>query len=184
MATIERLSIPDVILFKPRRFEDSRGYFMETFRAAELAEAGIDTTFVQDNQSLSRQVGTIRGLHFQTPAAAQAKLVRVVAGAILDVAVDLRRASPTYGRWVGAMLSAENGHSLFIPRGFAHGFCTTEADTVVTYKCDAYYAPASDGGLNFADPVIGIDWPVTADRALVSEKDAKLPLFAGFASPF
>jgi len=184
MAVIERLAIPEVILFKPKRFEDGRGYFMETFRAADLAEAGVETVFVQDNQSLSRQVGTIRGLHFQAPPAVQAKLVRVVAGAILDVAVDLRRASPTYGRWVGATLSAENGHSLFVPRGFAHGFCTLEPDTVVTYKCDAYYAPASDGGLNFADPTIGVEWPVTADRAVVSEKDAKLPLFAGFASPF
>ena len=184
MSTIERLAIPDVLHFKPRKFEDGRGYFMETFRAAALAEAGVETVFVQDNQSLSRQVGTIRGLHFQTPPAVQAKLVRVVAGAILDVAVDLRSTSPTYGRWVGATLSAENGHSLFVPRGFAHAFCTLEPDTVVTYKCDDYYAPASDAGLNFADPTIGIDWPVTADKAIVSEKDARLPLFAGFASPF
>lgn len=184
MSIIERLELPDVLLVKPRRFEDSRGYFTETYRASLLEESGVSSVFVQDNQSMSRQAGTVRGLHFQTPPAAQAKLVRVASGSILDVAVDLRRGSPTYGRWVGATLSAENGHSLFVPRGFAHGFCTLEPDTVVTYKCDAYYAPASDGGLHFADPEIGIAWPIPADRAVVSEKDTKLPDFASFVSPF
>jgi dTDP-4-dehydrorhamnose 3,5-epimerase len=181
---VERLAIPEVLLLKPRKFEDGRGYFMETFRASVLAEAGLDISFVQDNQSLSRQAGTIRGLHFQTPPAAQAKLVRVVRGSILDVAVDLRLASATYGRWVAATLTAAEGNSLFVPRGFAHGFCTLEPDTEVTYKCDAYYAPAHDAGINFADPSIAVEWPVTADKAIVSDKDAKLPLFAAFASPF
>jgi dTDP-4-dehydrorhamnose 3,5-epimerase len=180
----EPLAIPEVVLFEPRKFEDERGYFMETFRASLLKEAATEISFVQDNQSRSLQPGTIRGLHFQTPPAAQAKLVRVVRGAILDVAVDLRRASPTYGRWVGATLTAERGHSLFVPRGFAHGFCTLEPDTEVAYKCDAYYSPANDAGLNFADPTLAIDWPVSPDKAVVSAKDARLPPFAGFASPF
>jgi dTDP-4-dehydrorhamnose 3,5-epimerase len=181
---IEPLAIAGVFLLKPRKFEDARGFFMETFRASALEEAGVITSFVQDNQSLSRAAGTIRGLHFQTPPAAQAKLVRVLRGSILDVAVDLRRASPTYGKWVGAALSAGNGHSLFVPRGFAHGFCTLEPDTEVAYKCDAYYAPASDAGLHFADPDIAIDWPVAAGQATLSEKDARLPSFAAFDSPF
>jgi dTDP-4-dehydrorhamnose 3,5-epimerase len=181
---VERLGISDVILFTPRKFEDNRGYFMETFRASVLQALDLDISFVQDNQSRSRHAGTIRGLHFQAPPAAQGKLVRVVRGSVLDVAVDLRRASATYGQWVGATLTAENGQSLFVPRGFAHGFCTLEPDTEVIYKCDAYYAPASDAGINFADPTIGVDWPVTADKAIVSEKDARLPLFASFASPF
>jgi dTDP-4-dehydrorhamnose 3,5-epimerase len=181
---VEPLAIPEVILFKPRKFEDDRGYFMETFRASLLKEAGREIAFVQDNQSRSWRPGTIRGLHFQTPPAAQAKLVRVVRGAILDVAVDIRRASPTYGRWVAATLTAESGHSLFVPRGFAHGFCTLEPDTEVAYKCDAYYSPANDAGLNFADPTLAIDWPVSVDKAVVSAKDARLPPFADFVSPF
>lgn len=185
MSTVsEPLAIHEVILFKPRKFEDDRGYFMETFRASLLKEHGREISFVQDNQSRSWRPGTIRGLHFQTPPAAQAKLVRVVRGSILDVAVDIRRASPTYGRWVAATLTAESGHSLFVPRGFAHGFCTLEADTEVAYKCDAYYSPANDAGLNFADPTLAIDWPVTPDKAVVSAKDARLPPFADFVSPF
>jgi dTDP-4-dehydrorhamnose 3,5-epimerase len=180
----EPLAIPEVILFRPRKFEDDRGYFMETFRASLLKEAGREIFFVQDNQSRSKLPGTVRGLHFQTPPAAQAKVVRVVRGSILDVAVDLRRASPTYGRWVGVTLTAESGHSLFVPRGFAHGFCTLEPDTEVAYKCDAYYSPADDAGLNFADPTLAIDWPVSPDKAILSAKDGALPLFADFDSPF
>lgn len=182
--SVERLAIPDVLLLTPRKFEDSRGYFMETFRASAFKDIGLDMAFVQDNQSRSREAGTVRGLHFQVPPAAQAKLVRVLRGSILDVAVDLRRGSATYGRWVGATLTSASGQSLFVPRGFAHGFCTLEPDTEVSYKCDAYYSPTHDGGIHFADPTIGVEWPVPADRAVVSEKDARLPPFTGFVSPF
>jgi dTDP-4-dehydrorhamnose 3,5-epimerase len=180
----ENLSIAGVILVRPRRFADSRGFFMETYKAPDFAELGIDTVFTQDNHSLSTRRGTIRGLHFQTPPRAQAKLVRVVSGSVFDVAVDLRRAGPTYGKWCGATLTAAGGEQLFIPRGFAHGFCTLEDDTEVLYKVDDVYAPANDAGLSWSDPALANQWPVPAADVLTSDKDARLPGLASFASPF
>ncbi|HRK17662.1 MAG TPA: dTDP-4-dehydrorhamnose 3,5-epimerase [Hyphomicrobiaceae bacterium] len=175
---VVELAIPDVKLITPKRFADHRGFFSETYNARAFRAAGIACAFVQDNHSLSRPVGTIRGLHFQTPPAAQAKLVRVARGRILDVAVDVRRASATFGRHVSAELSAENGSALFIPAGFAHGFCTLEPDTEVLYKVDAYYAPENDAGILWSDPALGIPWPVTPERAVLSDKDVRLPRLA------
>jgi dTDP-4-dehydrorhamnose 3,5-epimerase len=180
----ERLSIPDVIVIRVRKFGDSRGHFLETFRKSDFAEMGIECDFLQDNQAYSAQSGTIRGLHFQAPPDAQAKLVRVLHGAVYDAAVDLRRGSPTYGKWCGARLSADGGEQIFVPRGFAHGYCTLEPDTVVAYKVDGYYAPKSEAGLMWNDPAIGVDWSVPAQSVLVSEKDAKLPSLSSFATPF
>ena len=147
----ERLSIADVIVVRVRKFADSRGHFLETFRKADFAEMGVDCEFVQDNQAFSAQTGTIRGLHFQVPPHAQAKLVRVLRGAVYDAAVDLRRGSPTYGKWCGARLTADGGEQIFVPRGFAHGYCTLEPDTVVAYKVDSYYAPQSEAGIIWSD---------------------------------
>jgi dTDP-4-dehydrorhamnose 3,5-epimerase len=139
---------------------------------------------VQDNQAYSAQSGTIRGLHFQAPPHAQAKLVRVLRGAVYDAAVDLRRGSPTYGTWCGARLTADGGEQIFVPRGFAHGYCTLEPDTIVAYKVDGYYAPQSEAGLIWNDPAIRVDWSVSAQSVLVSEKDAKLPSLSSFDTPF
>ncbi|MBY0611633.1 MAG: dTDP-4-dehydrorhamnose 3,5-epimerase [Beijerinckiaceae bacterium] len=177
-------SIADVLLIKPRRFGDARGWFSETFSASAYAEFGVKAEFVQDNHSLSAAPGVIRGLHFQTPPSAQAKLVRVVRGSVFDVAVDLRRSSPTYGQWCGATLTASGGEQYFVPRGFAHGFCTLEPDTEFVYKVDGYYAPECDAGLRYDDPDLGIAWPVPEGGATVSDKDAKLPFFRDFQSPF
>ena len=167
--------IPDVKRIKPKRFGDSRGWFSETFRADTMAKAGITTPFVQDNQSFSAPQGTIRGLHFQIAPQAQAKLIRVLQGAILDVAVDIRSGSPTYGKYVAVTLDAENGEQLYIPHGFAHGFCTLTPDTMVAYKVDAYYSPAHDRALVWNDPDVGIDWPVLAAEAILSDKDRAAP---------
>lgn len=180
----EPLEIAGLILFRPRKFADARGYFVETFNARAYREAGVATDFVQDNQSLSVDAGTIRGLHFQTPPEPQAKLIRVLAGAVYDVAVDLRGGSPTYGRWCAVTLTADGGEQLFVPRGFAHGFCTIEPNTLVAYKVDGYYAPACDSGLGWDDPDLAIPWPVAGKSAIVSDKDAKLPSFKAFKSPF
>ena len=182
--TIEPLSIADVLLVRPHFFQDSRGRFAETYRRDAFAAAGIAVDFVQDNQSLSTRQGTIRGLHFQRSPAAQAKLVRVLRGSIFDVAVDLRAGSRTFGKWVGATLTAFGGEQLFIPQGFAHGFCTLEPDVEVNYKCDAYYAPATEGGLHYADPALAIAWPVAAGSAVASDRDRALPYFATFKTPF
>jgi len=179
-----RLDIPDLILIVPRRFSDERGWFAETWTAARFAEIGIDLLFVQDNHSYSRQAGTVRALHFQLPPHAQAKLVRVLRGAAFDVAVDLRRGSPTYGRFVTTTLTAERGEELFVPAGFAHGFSTLQPDTEVFYKVDKPYAPAADSGLVWNDPDLAIPWPVQREAAILSEKDGKLPRFADFESPF
>ncbi|MDR3439721.1 dTDP-4-dehydrorhamnose 3,5-epimerase [Telmatospirillum sp.] len=168
-------AIPDVRIVTPRRFEDHRGFFSETFNARAFAEAGLPSDFVQDNHSLSRPKGTVRGLHFQIPPFAQAKLVRVVRGSILDVAVDLRRASATFGKSVAVVLTALEGNQLFIPVGFAHGFCTLESDTEVLYKVTAPYSAADDRGLLWNDPDLAIDWPVPADLAVLSEKDKNHP---------
>jgi dTDP-4-dehydrorhamnose 3,5-epimerase len=170
-------------LLKPKRFGDHRGFFAETYNCQLYAGLGVDAEFVQDNHSLSAAVGTVRGLHFQAPPHAQAKLVRCGRGAIFDVAVDIRRGSTTYGQWVGYELSAGNGAQLFIPAGFAHGFATLEPDSEIIYKCSEYYAPETEGSLRWDDPELGIDWPEAGD-AILSEKDAVAPLLADLNSPF
>ncbi len=172
------------MLLKPPRFVDARGYFAEVYTERVFHQAGITATFVQDNQSFSLHRGTIRGLHLQLPPAAQAKLVRVIRGCVYDVAVDLRVGSPTYGQWIAERLSADGGEQIYVPCGFAHGFCTLEADTEVAYKVDSYYAPAYDSGIIWNDPTLNIPWPVTPDAAILSDKDRKLGIFATFASPF
>jgi len=184
MLSVEPLALGGVVLIRPKKFADHRGYFLETYNARSFAEAGINANFVQDNQSLSVQAGTIRGLHFQLPPEPQAKLVRVLRGAIFDVAVDLRSNSPTYGRWCGANLTAEGAEQLFVPRGFAHGFCTLEPNTEVAYKVDGFYSAKCDAGLRWDDPDINVTWPVAASRVTLSEKDRDLPRLAGFTSPF
>lgn len=170
---IESLSIPEVKVITPKIFRDERGYFSETWSAKALAAAGIDARFVQDNHSMSMTRGVIRGLHFQKPPHAQGKLVRVTRGAVLDVALDLRRGSPTFGRHVSATLSAENWSQIWVPVGFAHGFCTLEPCTEVLYKVTDYYAPESDCGVAFDDPDLGIAWPVEPAQATLSEKDRR-----------
>jgi len=181
---IEPTAIPDVKLITPKFFRDDRGYFVETYRADRLTAAGVDIAFVQDNQSLSVPVGTIRGLHFQTPPRAQDKLVRCIRGAILDVAVDIRRGSPTYGQHVAVRLSAEDGRQLLVPKGFAHGFCTLEPNTEVVYKVSDYYAPECDRGLAWDDPALGIAWPVAAGAAVLSPKDRTHPRLADLPPAF
>jgi dTDP-4-dehydrorhamnose 3,5-epimerase len=172
-------------LFTPRRFEDSRGWFSETYSARQFRGLGVEVEFVQDNHSCSRSAGTVRGLHFQLPPHAQAKLVRCTRGSIFDVAVDLRRGSPTYGRWVGAELSATNQRQLFVPAGFAHGFATLEPDCEVIYKVDSYYAPDHDSGLRWDDPDLAVDWHIPAGTApTLSAKDLALQPFSTFLSPF
>ena len=178
------LEIPDIKIIKTGKFGDSRGFFSETYSRKSFQEAGIDISFVQDNHSRSALAGTIRGLHFQAPPFAQDKLVRVVKGCILDVAVDLRKSSPTFGKWVSAEISAENWQQMLIPAGFAHGFCTLEADTEVIYKVSQYYAPQHDHGVAWNDPDLGITWPVTAAQATLSAKDMALPRLRDVATPF
>ena len=168
-------------LIVPKRWVDDRGYFAETYSKASYLEHGIDVEFLQDNHSLSRKVGTLRGLHFQVPPHTQGKLVRCGRGAIFDVAVDIRRGSPTYGKWEGFELSAENGHQLYVPVGFAHGFVTLEADSEIVYKCTDYYAPETEGAVRWDS--CGIDWPLSVDPIL-SDKDAIAPALADFDSPF
>lgn len=170
---IRSLAIPDVKLITPRRFADARGTFAETWNRKTLQEAGIDCDFCQDNQSLSTATGTLRGLHFQKPPHAQAKLVSVLKGRVFDVAVDLRKSSPTYARHVTAELDAETGTQIFVPKGFAHGFCTLTPDTIVTYKVDAHYAPEADAGIFWADETLAIEWPLA--NVHLSPKDAALP---------
>ena len=175
---IERLAIPDVILIAPRKFADARGFFSETWNERALSDAGIAARFVQDNHAASTAKGTVRGLHFQLPPMAQDKLVRVTRGAVLDVAVDIRRGSPTFGQHVAAVLSAENWAQLWVPKGFAHGYCTLQADTEVIYKVTDYYSPAHDRGIQWDDPALGIAWPVTSANALLSDKDTMQPALA------
>ena len=172
---ITPLEISEVQVIAPKIFRDDRGFFSETYNKYALADLGFTEEFVQDNNSLSRTPGVIRGLHFQTNPHAQGKLVRVTRGAIFDVAVDIRRGSPTYGRHVSRVLSAENWEQLWVPVGFAHGFCTIEPDTEVVYKVTARYAPDCDRGLLWNDPALGIDWPVAEGAATLSEKDKANP---------
>ncbi|SCY90940.1 dTDP-4-dehydrorhamnose 3,5-epimerase [Microvirga guangxiensis] len=184
MLHIEPTAIPDVKILTPSRFEDGRGFFSEVYNRKRYEEAGVTLDFVQDNHSLSEKAGTIRGLHFQTAPFAQDKLVRVVRGRILDVAVDLRRSSPTFGQHVAVELSAQNWRQLLVPIGFAHGFCTLEPDTEVLYKVTNYYSAAHDRGLAFDDPALGIEWPVDVSQAVLSEKDRKHPRLADLPACF
>lgn len=174
-----------VLLINPKRFGDDRGWFTEVYSTKKFLEIGIPDEFVQDNHSLSVPIGTLRGLHFQTPPYGQAKLVRCIHGKIFDVAVDVRRGSPTFGQWVGAELSAANGRQLYIPVGFAHGFLTLEPSTEVTYKVTNFYSPANDCGILWNDPLVNIDWPLPAGvDPLLSPKDEKQPPLSILDSPF
>jgi len=180
----EPLALSGLFLLRPTRHGDLRGWFSEVWRRDQWEAAGVNAGFVQDNQSFSAQQGTVRGLHFQLPPFAQAKLVRVVSGRVLDVAVDLRRSSPHFGKAIAVELSAEGGEQLFIPAGFAHGFCTLEPDTGLAYKVDAYYSAAHDRGVRWNDPVFNIAWPVSADEAVLSAKDKIHPFFAELTDLF
>jgi dTDP-4-dehydrorhamnose 3,5-epimerase len=181
---VEPTALPDVKIVNPQRIGDHRGFFSETYNRQRFTEAGIDVEFVQDNHSLSAATGTVRGLHFQSEPFAQAKLIRVVRGRILDIAVDVRRSSRTFGKHVAVELSAENGWQLFVPVGFAHGFCTLEPDTEIIYKVSGYYSAAHDHGLRWSDPDLGIDWPVVPVDAVLSEKDQRQPLLAELPNYF
>jgi dTDP-4-dehydrorhamnose 3,5-epimerase len=181
---IEQTSLPGVVVLTPARFGDSRGFFSESWNRKRMTEAGFDIDFVQDNHSFSARAGTVRGLHFQSPPHAQAKLVRCGRGRLFDVAVDIRRGSPTFGRWFGVDLSFDNGRQILIPEGFLHGFVTREPDTEITYKCSDYYAPECDGAVRFDDPDLGIDWGLGGMAPVLSDKDAAAPAFANFVSPF
>ena len=170
-----KTDIEGVVILEPRIFKDARGYFFESFSAREFEEKVCQTTFVQDNESYS-SYGVLRGLHFQKPPFTQAKLVRVIKGAVLDVAVDLRKSSPTYGQHVSVELTGENHRQLFIPRGFAHGFAVLSDEVLFQYKCDNYYHPESEGAIAWNDPDLGIDWGIPSDKVILSAKDAKNPL--------
>ena len=171
-------ALPGAKLILPVRHGDSRGYFSEVYREDALLNAGIDIEFVQDNQSMSAAIGVLRGLHFQTPPMAQSKLVRVIAGSILDVAVDIRRGSPTYGKHVAVVLSAAEGNQLLVPEGFAHGFCTIAPNSTVIYKVNRYYSPENDKGMLWNDPALGIDWRLDGREPVLSDKDRKHPTLA------
>jgi len=171
-------------VFQPRRFEDERGFFCETWNYRTLLKQGVDIQFVQDNHSMSTQIGTLRGLHYQTPPHAQDKLVRCTRGTIFDVAVDIRTGSPTYGQWYGVELSAENGKQLLVPKGFLHGFITRTPETEVIYKCSDYYAPACDACVRFDDPDICVNWGFERASPVLSEKDRKAPFLRDIVSPF
>ena len=175
MVDVKSFDVPDVKLFTPKKFGDARGHFAETYNQRTFSEAVADVAFVQDNQSLSKPKGTIRGLHFQRPDRAQGKLVRVARGAILDVAVDVRQGSPAYGRHVAVRLDAAEGAQLWVPAGFLHGFCTLEDDTEVLYKVTDFYSGPHDGGVLWSDPDLGIAWPVAEQDATLSDKDKVLP---------
>lgn len=181
---IETTSLDGVLIITPRRFGDARGFFSEVWNKNTAHSAGVTDEFVQDNQSLSAEVGTVRGLHFQSPPHAQDKLVRCGRGALLDVAVDIRKSSVTYGRSIAVELSAENGRQLFVPKGFLHGFVTLKPDTEILYKCTDFYAPECDGAVYFNSVSLGIDWGVDPSKAIVSEKDANAVDFAAFETPF
>lgn len=174
MTTITPLALPELLLITPKRHGDARGWFAETWSRMTLAGHGIEADFVQDNQAFNARKGTVRGLHFQAAPHPQAKLVRVLKGAIFDVAVDVRPGSPTYGQWAGATLTAEGGEQLFVPRGFAHGYCTLVDDTELFYKVDGLYAPQTEGGIMWNDPDVGIRWPYDGE-VILSDKDKVLP---------
>lgn len=180
-----KTEIKDVVIIEPKVFGDHRGYFYESFSAREFArEVSENVVFVQDNQSFSRR-GVLRGLHFQRPPYTQSKLVRVISGTVIDVAVDLRRSSPTYGKYVAVELSGENHRQLFVPKGFAHGFVVLSDEALFQYKCDEFYHPESEGAIRWDDPTVGIEWPISRDEISLSAKDATCPqLLADFETPF
>lgn len=179
-----KTNIDGVLIIEPKVFKDSRGYFFESFNAKEFTEkTGLNINFVQDNESMS-SYGVMRGLHFQRPPFTQSKLVRCVKGAVLDVAVDIRKGSPTYGQHVAVELTEDNHRQFFVPRGFAHGFSVLSEIAIFQYKCDNYYAPQSDGGINIKDESLGIDWLIPTDRAILSEKDILHECLKDFNSPF
>jgi len=184
MLDIQKTDLDGVLLITPKRFADARGFFSETFNAERFRQAGVTDIFVQDNHSYSKAAGTVRGLHFQAPPREQAKLVRVLKGAIIDVAIDARKGSPTYGRHFRAHLSAENGAQLLVPCGFLHGFATLEPGTEVAYKVSDFYSAEHDGAVFWNDPALKIDWGIDAAKAVLSEKDANAVKFADFNSPF
>ncbi|MBP0441373.1 dTDP-4-dehydrorhamnose 3,5-epimerase [Tianweitania sediminis] len=178
MLTINKLAVSPVVELIPRQFGDHRGFFSETFNQGRLSEAGFPDTWVQDNQSLSRERFTLRGLHYQEPPFAQAKLVRVLQGSIFDVAVDIRRGSPTFGKWVSLIVSADAFNQILVPEGFAHGFLTLEPNTEVFYKVTAPYSSAHDRAIRWDDPALAIDWPLNGNDPHLSDKDAAAPLLA------
>lgn len=178
-----KTGLEGVVIIEPKIFKDSRGYFFESFSQKEFDEKVAPTTFVQDNESKS-SYGVMRGLHFQKPPYSQAKLVRCTKGAVLDVALDIREGSETYGKHVAVVLSEENHRQLFIPKGFAHGFAVLTEDAIFQYKCDEFYHPEVDGGINILDDNIGIDWLIPKDKAILSDKDTKHPLLKDFITPF
>lgn len=184
MIEVVKTEIPGVLIIEPKVFGDDRGYFMESFNAREFTEkTGIDITFVQDNESKSR-FGVLRGLHFQLPPYTQSKLVRVVRGKVLDVAVDIRKGSPTYGKYVTCEMTEENKRQFFVPKGFAHGFCVLSEEAIFQYKCDDFYHPEAEGAIAWNDPDISIKWPVEAEKVILSEKDKHHPNLKDFESPF
>lgn len=178
-----KTDIDGVVIIEPRIFRDARGYFFESYSKKEFEEKIGSVEFVQDNQSKSTK-GVMRGLHFQSPPHAQAKLVRCVKGAVMDVAIDLRKDSPTYGRHISCLLTEENQRQMFIPRGFAHGYAVLSDEAIFQYKCDNHYCPAADGGISLLDDSLNIDWGMEISEAILSEKDKKHPLLAEFTSPF
>lgn len=181
---VEETKIPGLLVLTPRRFGDDRGFFSESWNRQLLSNHGIDLDFVQDNHSVSAQAGTVRGLHFQAPPHAQDKLVRCGRGRLFDVAVDIRKGSPSFGQWFGIELSFENGKQLLVPKGFLHGFVTREPDTEIIYKCTDYYAPLADRAVHFNDPDLGIAWDMGSTSALLSDKDANAPRLKDIDSPF
>lgn len=181
---VQRLAIPDVLVIRPKKFGDARGFFSETWNRKAFAEAGIALDFVQDNHAHSAEKGTVRGLHFQTAPFAQDKLVRVVRGAILDVAVDIRTGSPTFGQHVAVEISADAWNQILVPVGFAHGYCTLTPDTEIIYKVTNLYSPQHDRGIAWDDPALGIDWPVAPDAAILSDKDRRQPKLADLPPVF
>lgn len=184
MIEVKKTDIEGVLIIEPKVFGDARGYFLESFNAKEFAETtGLNINFVQDNESMS-SYGVMRGLHFQCPPFTQSKLVRCVKGAVLDVAVDIRKGSPTYGKHVAVELTEDNHRQFFVPRGFAHGFAVLSETAVFQYKCDNFYAPQADGGISILDDSLGIDWKIPTEKALLSEKDTKHALLKDFDSPF
>ena len=184
MIEVIKTGIEGVLIIEPKVFGDARGYFLESFNAKEFAEkTGLNINFVQDNESMS-SYGVMRGLHFQKPPYTQSKLVRCVKGAVLDVAVDIRKGSPTYGKHIAVELTEDNHRQFFVPRGFAHGFAVLSDMAVFQYKCDNFYAPQADGGISILDDSLGIDWKIPTAKALLSEKDTKHALLKDFDSPF
>ena len=181
---IEKTPLSGLVILTPRRFQDDRGFFSEVWNARTLRDAGVEADFVQDNHSFSAAQGTVRGLHYQAPPHAQAKLVRCGAGVVWDVAVDVRAGSPTFGQWFGVELSAKNGKQLFIPEGFLHGFSTLTENAELLYKCTDFYAPESDGSVMYNSAGLGIDWRLGGQTPELSAKDASAPDFADWQTPF